>query len=115
VPLATLTHELDRGTLWPQVGDWQGVTADLLQLIHDHACDALGLGLPPIARALVCSGPTSEVRAYDPTTEDCEAFGPAERIEVLVEIGRQLARAEAGSPLGPGGLPRTSSDASAGG
>ncbi|MFE0420570.1 hypothetical protein [Streptomyces tendae] len=93
VPLATLTHELDRGTLWPQVGDWQGVTADLLQLIHDHACDALGLGLPPIARALVCSGPTSEVRVYDPTTEDYEVFGPAERIEVLVEIGRQLARA----------------------
>ncbi|GAA2702548.1 hypothetical protein GCM10010348_69880 [Streptomyces anthocyanicus] len=28
VPLATLTHELDGGTLWPQIGDWQEVTAD---------------------------------------------------------------------------------------
>ncbi|MEW2000803.1 hypothetical protein ACFWFH_34290 [Streptomyces coelicoflavus] len=105
VPLATLTHELDGGALWPQVGDWAAVTTDLLQLIHDRACDALGLGLPPIARALVCSGPRSEVRAYDPTTEDFQAFGPADRIEVLVEIGRQLARTEAGRPLWPGDIP----------
>lgn len=35
VPLAMLTHELDGGMLWPQVGDWRGSTADLLQLIHD--------------------------------------------------------------------------------
>lgn len=59
VPLATLTHELDGGTLWLQVGDWAAVTADLLKLIHDRGCDALSLGLPPIARALVCSGPRS--------------------------------------------------------
>ncbi|MFD5445732.1 hypothetical protein [Streptomyces tendae] len=110
VPLATLTHELDGGTLWPQVGDWQGVTADLLQLIHGHGCDGLGLGLPPIARALMCTGPTSEVRAYDPKTEDCQIFGPADRIEVLVEIGRQLARAEAGRPLWPGGISRPGGD-----
>jgi hypothetical protein len=105
VPLATLTHELDGGTLWPQVGDWAAVTADLLQLIHDRACDALSLGLPPIARALVCSGPRSEVRAYDPTTEGYHVFGPADRSEVLVEIGKQLARTEAGRPLWPGDIP----------
>jgi hypothetical protein len=106
VPLATLTHEIDGGRLWPQVGDWQAVTADLLQLIHDHACDTLGL--PPIARALVCSGPHSEVRAYDPATEDYQVFGPADRIEVLVEIGRQLARAEAGHPLWAGDVSQQS-------
>ncbi|WP_406719105.1 hypothetical protein OHA53_00095 [Streptomyces althioticus] len=105
VPLATLSHELDGGTLWPQVGDWAAVTADLLQLIHDRGCDALSLGLPPIARALVCSGPRSEVRAYDPTTEGYRVFGPADRIEVLVEIGKQLARTEAGRPLWPGDVP----------
>ncbi|MFJ3213884.1 hypothetical protein [Streptomyces flaveolus] len=105
VPLATLTHELGGGTLWPQVGDWAAVTADLLQLIHDRGCDALSLGLPPIARALVCSGPRSEVRAYDPTTEGYRVFGPADRFEVLVEIGNQLARTEAGRPLWPGDMP----------
>ncbi|MFE0797129.1 hypothetical protein [Streptomyces mutabilis] len=41
VPLAMLAHELEGGRLWPQVGDWQAATADLLQLIHDHACDAI--------------------------------------------------------------------------
>lgn len=105
VPLATLTHELDGGTLWPQVGDWAAVTADLLKLIHDRGCDALSLGLPPIARALVCSGSRSEVRVYDPTTEGYRVFGPADRIEVLVEIGKQLARTEAGRPLWPGDMP----------
>ncbi|MFF0698563.1 hypothetical protein ACFYU4_38775 [Streptomyces tendae] len=110
VPLATLTHELDGGTLWPQVGDWQAVTADLLQLIHDDACDALGLGLPLIARTLMCTGPTSDVRAYDPASENYQVLGPADRIEVLVEIGRQLARAEAGHPLWPGDVPLPAGD-----
>ncbi|MFF4836964.1 hypothetical protein [Streptomyces sp. NPDC001315] len=102
VPLATLTHELDGGTRWPEVGDWEAVTADLLQLIRNRECDALSLGLPDIARALVCSGPHSEVRVYDPAAERHQAYGPAERIEVLVEVGRQLAWAEAGCALWPG-------------
>ncbi|AVH60901.1 hypothetical protein C4B68_00960 [Streptomyces dengpaensis] len=102
VPLSTLTHELGGGALWPEVGDWEAVTADLLQLIRDRDCDALSLGLPDIARALVCSGPHSEVRAYDPAAGRCQAYGPAERIEVLVEVGKQLAWAEAGWSLWPG-------------
>lgn len=101
VPLSTLTHELGGGTLWPEVGDWEAVTADLLQLIRDRHCDALSLGLPDIARALVCSGPHSEVRAYDPAAGQCQTYGPAERIEVLGEVGKQLAWAEAGCPLWP--------------
>jgi hypothetical protein len=102
VPLATLTHELDGGTRWPEVGDWEAVTADLLQLIRDRACDALSLNLPDIARALVCSGPHSEVRVYDPAAGRHQAYGPAERTEVLAEVGRQLAWAEAGCALWPG-------------
>ncbi|MFF3327824.1 hypothetical protein [Streptomyces sp. NPDC002889] len=59
----------------------------MLQLIQDRECDALSLGLPDIARALVCSGPHSEVRAYDPAAERYQAYGPADRIDVLVEVG----------------------------
>ncbi|WP_254401310.1 hypothetical protein [Streptomyces sp. AC555_RSS877] len=102
VPLATLTHELDGGRLWPEVGDWEAVTADLLQLIQEEECDALSLGLPHIARALVCSGPHSEVEVYDPAAGRHRAYGPAERIEVLAEVGKQLAWAEAGCALWPG-------------
>ncbi len=115
VPLSTLTHELDGGARWPEVGDWEAATGDLLQLIRDHDCDALSLGLSEIARALVCAGPHSEVRAVDPTSGAHRAYGPADRIGVLVEVGRHLAWAEAGSPLWPGdGLlsPITSGDAS---
>ncbi|MEU5632084.1 hypothetical protein ACH47C_23235 [Streptomyces rishiriensis] len=115
VPLSTLTHELDAGARWPEVGDWEAATEDLLQLIRDHDCDALSLGLPEIARALVCAGPHSEVRVVDPTSGAHRAYGPADRIGVLVEVGRHLAWAEAGSPLWPGdGLlsPITSGDAS---
>ncbi|MEU5281119.1 hypothetical protein AB0G87_32465 [Streptomyces asoensis] len=34
VALATLTHELAGGRRWPEVGDLEAVTADLLQLIQ---------------------------------------------------------------------------------
>ncbi|MGW7243867.1 hypothetical protein [Streptomyces sp. NPDC054804] len=102
VPLSTLTHELDGGARWPKVGDWEAVTHDLLQLIRDNDCDALSLGLPDIARALMCAGPSSEVRIIDPTSGDHRAYGPADRLEVLVEVGKHLAWAEAGSPLWPG-------------
>ncbi|MCT9010310.1 hypothetical protein [Streptomyces rhizosphaerihabitans] len=102
VPLSTLTHELDGGARWPEVGDWEAVTADLLQLIQDRACDVLSLDLPHVARALVCSGPHSRVRAYDPAAGRYQTWGPADRIQVLVEVGRQLAVAEAARALWPG-------------
>ncbi|MEU6653372.1 hypothetical protein ABZ904_29040 [Streptomyces sp. NPDC046900] len=102
VPLSTLTHELDGGARWPEVGDWEAVTEDLLQLIGDRDCDALNLDLPDIARALVCAGPRSEVRAVDPKSGVHRVYRPADRVEVLGQVGRQLAWAEAGSPLWPG-------------
>ncbi|MFJ1973917.1 hypothetical protein ACIO93_35315 [Streptomyces sp. NPDC087903] len=69
-----------------------------------------GGGLPDITRALVCCGPHSEVRVYDPKAGRHRVYGPAERIEVVVEVevevGRQLDWAEAGCALWPGnGLP----------
>ncbi|GGQ97879.1 hypothetical protein [Streptomyces asoensis] len=92
VPLATLTHELDEGRLWPKVGNWEAVTTDLLQLIRDRECDALSLDLPHIARALMCSGPHSEVRVHEPVTGRQQTYGAIERNEVLIDVGRQLAK-----------------------
>jgi hypothetical protein len=102
VPLSTLTHELDGGALWGEVGDWEAVTEDLLQLVRDRDCDALSLGLPDISRALLCAGPHSEVRAVGPTAGEHRVYGPTDRIQVLAEVCRQLAWAEAGSFLWPG-------------
>ena len=95
VPLSTLTHELDGGARWPEIGDWEAVTADLLQLIRDRQCDGLGLRLSEIARALMCAGPHSEVRAYEPASGGYWVYSPADRSKVLDAVGRQLARAQA--------------------
>lgn len=101
-PLATLTHELNGGADWPTVGDWESVTADLLQLVRVGECDALSLGLPEIARALICTGPHSHVRTYDAATDQFIAYGPTERAAVLAEVDMLLACLVAEQALWPG-------------
>ncbi|MFF4361030.1 hypothetical protein [Streptomyces sp. NPDC001604] len=102
IPLATLTHELNGGADWPTVGDWESVTIDLLQLVRDGDCDALSLGLPEIARALVCTGPHSHVRAYDAATDDVVVYGASERAAVLDEVGMFLTGIATEQPFWPG-------------
>ncbi|MCX4429554.1 hypothetical protein [Streptomyces mirabilis] len=91
VPLATLTHELNGGADWPTVGDWESVTTDLLRLVREGECNALSLGLPEIARALICTGPHSHVRTYDAAADQFIAYGPTERAAVLAEVDKFLA------------------------
>jgi hypothetical protein len=102
VPLATLTHELNGGADWPKVGDWEGVTSDLLQLVRSGRCDALSLGLSAMARALVCTGPHSHVRVYDTAAGDVITHGAAERAKVLEEVGTFLTGIVTEQPLWPG-------------
>ncbi|MFG2312936.1 hypothetical protein ACGFS9_30315 [Streptomyces sp. NPDC048566] len=102
VPLATLTHELNGGADWPTVGDWESVTTDLLQLVRSGDCDALSLGLPEIARALVCTGPHSHVRAYDAAADDFVVYGSSERAAVLDEVGMFLTGIATEQPFWPG-------------
>lgn len=86
IPLSTLTHELDGGAAWPTVGDWETVTADLVDLVRMGKCDALSLGLPDVGRALVCAGPNSRVRAFDAAAGELVTYGPQERAAVLAEV-----------------------------
>ncbi|MGW5464634.1 hypothetical protein [Streptomyces sp. NPDC003996] len=102
VPLATLTQELGGGARWGDVGDWEAVVAGLVRLIRNQGCDALGLGLAPIERALLCSGPDGTVRVVDPVTQECTSYGPPERAAVLHQVRHHLAWAEAGGSLWPG-------------
>ncbi|WP_369253795.1 hypothetical protein [Streptomyces sp. R35] len=102
IPLSTLTHELNGGAEWPTVGDWEGVTADLVRLVHSGDCDALSLGLPEITRALVCTGPHGHVRAYDAAADEFIDYGPAVRAAVLAEVGAFLASLVAEQGLWPG-------------
>jgi hypothetical protein len=99
VPLATLTHELDGGTGWPYVGDWKQVTDDLVQLVHAGHCDALSLGLPAIARALVCTGPQGHVHTH---YEGFHLYGPSDRAAVLASIRTLLDILATERPFWPG-------------
>jgi hypothetical protein len=102
VPLSTLTHELNGGADWPAVGDWERVTTDLVRLVRSGKCDALSLGLPDIARALVCTGPHSHVRAFDAAANEFIVYGPAERAAVLTEVDVFLASLVTEHDLWPG-------------
>ncbi|MGY9066905.1 hypothetical protein [Streptomyces sp. CAS3] len=102
IPLATLTHELNGGADWPAVGDWERVTTDLVQLVRAGNCDALSIGLPEIARALVCTGPRSHVRAYDAAADEFLVYGSSERTAVLDEVGQYVTGFAAEQPFWPG-------------
>lgn len=102
IPLATLTHELGGGADWPAVGDWERVTTDLVQLVHSGDCDALSLGLPEIARALLCTGPDSHVRAFDAAADEFIDYGPEARAAALIEVGELLTSLVAEQDLWPG-------------
>ncbi|MFF6993237.1 hypothetical protein [Streptomyces sp. NPDC010273] len=102
VPLAILTHELNGGADWPTVGDWEHVTADLVQLVRTGGCDALSFGLPAIARALVCTGPNGTVCAVGAADDQSVTYGPNERAAVLAEVDALLSRRVAERDLWPG-------------
>lgn len=101
VPLSTLTHELDGGAGWPWVGDWETVTTDLVQLARQGECDALSLGLPEIARALLCSGPDTHVCAFGAAGQDT-TYGPQERAAVLAQVDMFLTALVAEQAFWPG-------------
>ncbi|MPY30134.1 hypothetical protein FNH09_02015 [Streptomyces adustus] len=102
IPLATLTHELNGGVDWPTVGDWERVTVDLVHLVRTQMCDALSLGLSEVARALICTGPDSEVRAFDAAAGEFTVYGLDDRIKVLTEVGMFLTSLAAEQPFWPG-------------
>ncbi|MEU9286416.1 hypothetical protein AB0D57_17270 [Streptomyces sp. NPDC048275] len=102
IPLSTLTHELNGGPGWPAVGDWEKVTTDLVQLVHTGECDALSLGLPEIARALIITGPYNHVSAFDAAADEFITYGPKERAAVLAEVDMFLACLVAEQDLWPG-------------
>ncbi|GGX56117.1 hypothetical protein [Streptomyces chartreusis] len=102
IPLATLTHELGGGADWPYVGDWERVTTDLVQLVRTAECDALSLGLPEIARALICTGPHNHVRTLNTAAGQALTYGPTERADVLATIDAYLACLVEEQDLWPG-------------
>ncbi|MGW6796775.1 hypothetical protein [Streptomyces chartreusis] len=73
-----------------------------MQLVRAAGCDALSLGLPEIARALICTGPNNHVRTLATAAGQSLTHGPEERTAVLAEIDRFLACLVAEQGLWPG-------------
>jgi hypothetical protein len=73
-----------------------------VQLVHARECDALSLGLPEIARALIIAGPHSHVRAFDAAADEFVAYGPKDRAAVLAEVDMFLAVLVAEQDFWPG-------------
>jgi hypothetical protein len=103
VPLSTLTFELDGGRLWPQVAEWEAVTDAVVRLSRTRTCDAFPVGLPPVAAALLGSGPatTVTVTVHRPDGTRQVVGGPERQgyIDELADIVRSLA---ARGPFFPG-------------
>jgi hypothetical protein len=101
VPLSTLTFELDGGRLWPQVADWQAVTDAIVHLSRTRACDAIPVGLPPVAAALLGAGPTTTVTVQRPDGSR-QVIGGPERQEYIDELAGTVRSFAAKGPFWPG-------------
>lgn len=102
VPLATLTHELDGGAGWAHTAHWEQVVDDLLALTRLGSCDSIGLALPALERALVCSGPATQVINFNPESGQRETHGPEQRAAVLATLTDNLRTGQAGRAFWPG-------------
>jgi hypothetical protein len=101
VPLSTLTFELDGGALWHQVGDWERVVGAAVEVARTRGCDAVPLGLPQVAVALLAGGPHTVLELSYPDGRR-SSVGPAERQQQLDELTGYVHRFAAQGPFWPG-------------
>jgi len=98
VPLAELKHELDDGRLWPQVADWQAVTAALIALSRTGR---LWESMP-----IVIEGPRIDLLATAPgqpvhviTPKGVITLGDADRRRILAGLEALLPGMTGDPPL----------------
>ncbi|TLG16537.1 hypothetical protein FEK35_04665 [Nocardia cyriacigeorgica] len=101
VPLSTLTYELNGGQLWHMVGDWQPVSEAVAYLARTKQCDAMPIGLPPIAAALLSGGPTT-IHTLHHTDGRQVHVGPTERQQQLLDLTRHVGAYAAQGAFWPG-------------
>ncbi|MFF8847962.1 hypothetical protein ACF08N_35535 [Streptomyces sp. NPDC015127] len=73
-----------------------------MHLVQTQMCDALSLGLPGVARALLCAGPDSQVRALDAVAGKATVHGADDRTKVLDKVGKLLTSVTTEEPFWPG-------------
>ncbi len=96
VPLSTLTFELNGGRWWHKIGDWKRVTEAVVQVARAKGCDAMPLGVPHVAAALLAGGPNTDHEFYP--WKGCQ-----ERQEHLADVTRHVVHTVAArGPFWPG-------------
>lgn len=101
IPLSTLTYELGGGQLWPQVADWEAVVAAIVRLSRTGACDAMPLGLPSAAVAVLGAGPFTTITLHRPDGGR-EVVGAPERQEWIEKLTGAIRSFVAQGPFYPG-------------
>lgn len=89
VPLSTLTHELDGGRLWDEIGDWEQVVESLVAVARGRACDAMPIGLPSETVGILAHGPAITFTFYYADGVERES-GPADRQQELDALNGYL-------------------------
>jgi hypothetical protein len=101
VPLSTLTYELNGGEGWDQIGDWEPVVTAVVQLARQGMCDAMPLGLPPVAAGPLAHGPATVLTVGSPNKRPTQV-GPADRQYHLDQLTQAVRGNVAQGPFWPG-------------
>ena len=87
--------------LWPEIADWKRVVDAVVRLTRDKACDAMPLGLPPVAAASLADGPYTEVNVYRPDGSR-STISARERQQYIDELVGYIAKFTASGSFWPG-------------
>lgn len=101
VPLSTLTFELDGGAGWSQIGDWEAVVDAIVAISRKGLCDAMPLGLPPVAGNLLAHGPQTQLTISSAGAPP-RLVGPAERQRELNQLADHVRGFAAQGSFWPG-------------
>ena len=101
IPLSTLTFELDGGNLWPEVADWEAVSAALVAVSRAGKCDSMNLGLPDEALAVLTGGPGTVHHVFCTDGRQWDV-GPPERQGWIEKLTGHVRRYTATGPFWPG-------------
>jgi hypothetical protein len=109
VPLSTLSYELDNGRLWPEVADWEAVSAAVVRLAFTTGqgqCRSLPLHVDYPYDALLAGGPYAVIR-HDATSDSWDLDGPvlgtSQRRAMLNLLADQLADRSPSAEVWAGG------------
>jgi len=97
VPLSSVTAEVG-GNLSAYAPRWETAVEAVVRLARTGECDAMSLGLPSLARALLAAGPETTLTPHGIGV----GMGGQDRAAILASLASQMRAVIDGQPLSPG-------------